>query len=317
MAARSTTSTETKTTTERLSTPGQTQNVFLGCVGAFVLLLIFGAVVSYLLLSNRDYTLNKDIATPTLESLPKYTNKDFVDVSGRSSEGSRVVLFLDGKESGDAIDTRGNGKFDFEDVELNEEKSYKFKVAQVKVSLFSKERSEFSKTETIIVDRAAPRKEIVLDKVQNEVKTAKINISGKVLEKDVIAVVKNGNKEFEATPDANGRFTVKDVELKKGKNTLEIIVRDLAGNETKVRTIVVTLDEGATSGGTGSTTGGTTGGNINGNGASTTTGGLPSSAGETEVAQVVLIGGVVGILAMLAALAGGMFMSVKESLRKA
>ena len=82
MSARTTTSTD-----DRIPGPAQAQSIFLGCVVAFILILLFGGLVSYFLLQRREYKVNKDIPAPVLNELVRFTNGKTINVTGTAKSG--------------------------------------------------------------------------------------------------------------------------------------------------------------------------------------------------------------------------------------
>ena len=165
-----------------------------------------------------------NILPPTLDSLPANTNLQNITVSGFAASGNKVVVYLNGLESGSANIL--DGKFEFKDLVLkNGENKIKAKTASD-----AGQTSEFSREETVNLDTKEPNLEITQPVGgQTFEQNNRVQVQGKT-DKDA-HVFANG---FLANVDNMGNFTV-SVPLVSGENELEVKAQDEAGNSKAIK----------------------------------------------------------------------------------
>jgi len=156
---------------------------------------------------------------PRIDPLPEATNSAKLTVSGFSTSGTSVDLYLDDSKL-DSIDLT-SGRFVFENVFLKNGEN----LIKVKVVNNSGTESEFSQTETVILDTEAPFLEIENPfDGQSFSGNNRIKVLGKT-EKDASVYV-NG---FLASVDTEGKFEI-SVPVGEGESSIEIKAIDEAGN---------------------------------------------------------------------------------------
>jgi hypothetical protein len=207
----------------------------------FVLVLIFGLpllVKLSVLLGNAKSTSKSDNEEKILPPLPprlmvsfEATNSAVFSISGVAEPAVEVELIKNDMSLGKkTVDDKGG--FMFEGITLdNGENTF--------TALASTEKegnSELSKAITVIYDDQPPFLKMINpseDKIS--VDSADFDVTGES-DKEVSVTV-NGKL---ALVDDEGKFKLK-VQLNAGKNSLEIVVRNQAGNEVK-KTIEITYD---------------------------------------------------------------------------
>ncbi|MFA5025242.1 MAG: hypothetical protein WC503_01950 [Candidatus Shapirobacteria bacterium] len=208
---------------------------------AFVIVIIFGLpmlIKLSVLLGNAKNLSKTDNQEKMLPPLPprlvisfEATNSARFSVSGVAEPKVNVELMKNDVSLGKkTVDDKGS--FVFNDITLD-------KGGNTFTALASTEKegnSELSKTVTVIYDDQPPSLSMINpseDKIT--VDSADFDVTGKS-EKDVSVTV-NGKL---ALIDDEGMFKLR-VQLNAGKNSLEIIIRNPAGNEIK-KTIEITYD---------------------------------------------------------------------------
>jgi hypothetical protein len=114
------------------------------------------------------------------------------------------------------------------DVTLEKEGTYSITVAGIK-GFPKRYLSAQSLVETIVVDRQAPALSDI--KYSKEVGTSTFTVMGTV-EKDAQVIVKRGTDYYSATCDAEGDFKIVSIALDEGSNIFNMVIKDVAGNET-------------------------------------------------------------------------------------
>lgn len=219
------------------------KTVFLGVVTIllFVAVVVFGlpflvkfSVFLGEIKSKKEKTVSEKVLPPLAPRLIlpfDATNSAKISVSGLADAKTNVELLKNDVSLG-KIQVNDNGEFVFNDVQLD-------KGENVFAAIDINEKgvnSELSKQTKIIFDDQVP--EITMINPSEEslnVDYADFDIVGKS-EKGVSVLV-NGHV---AMVDDEGKFKLK-IQLNSGKNDVEIIVRDQAGNETKKK-ISITYD---------------------------------------------------------------------------
>jgi len=151
------------------------------------------------------------------------TNSSKININGLAEANVKIEL-LKNDASLSKIESNENGEFVFKNVELNDGDN-EFNLVAVSPKGGT---SELSKTIKVIFDNKVPELTMV-NPVEDSLKVDNpdFDIIGKS-EKEVSVTV-NGHV---AIVDDTGQFKSK-IQLNSGDNEIEIIVRDLAGNETK------------------------------------------------------------------------------------
>ncbi|HAM37694.1 MAG: hypothetical protein UR96_C0022G0003 [candidate division WS6 bacterium GW2011_GWC1_36_11] len=193
--------------------------IFLG-----VLLVAFG-VYSFIKYSATPQ-LNETLVSPSVSDIPSVTNNSTVTVSGNANGYDTVYVYVNG-EKNQTVKVGNKGEFSV-DVVLNEEGNYEITVAGVK-GFPKRYLSAQSLAESITVDKQAP----VLEEINysKEVGTETFTVTGTV-EEDAQVIVKRGTDYYSATCDAKGYFKIVSIALDQGANVFNMIIKDVAGNET-------------------------------------------------------------------------------------
>jgi bacillopeptidase F len=159
------------------------------------------------------------------------TNSATINISGLSESQTNVELLKNDVSVGKVVST-DNGDFVFTDISLDEGENTFWAIAS-KDKLGS---SDLSKMVKIEYDKTSPTLTMT-NPSEDAVKvdTADFDVVGQS-EKGVSVTVNNRL----AMVDDNGKFKIK-FQLNAGKNDIEIVVRDLAGNETRKK-ITITFE---------------------------------------------------------------------------
>jgi len=206
----------------------------------FILVLVFGLplLIKLSVTLGNSKSTNKDNEEKLLPPLPprlivnlEATNSAKFSIYGVAEPNVEVELLKDDLSLGkEMVDEKGS--FSFPEITLDKGVN-----TFTAVALKEKEgRSELSKAVTVVYDDLAPKFEM-LNPVEDKLSVdySDFDIIGK---SDVgVSVMVNGKL---AVVDDEGGFKLK-IQLNSGKNNIEIVVRDPAGNETK-KTIEITYD---------------------------------------------------------------------------
>jgi len=206
-----------------------------------VLVLVFGLPVLVKVSVLLGEAKNRNAKTQVEKTMPplpprllvnyEATNSATINISGLAEAQTEIELLKNdvsvGKEK-----TSDSGDFEFKDVSLDEGDNQFFAIA-------SKENvgnSELSKMVRINYDKVVPSL-TMLNPSEDALKvdTADFDVMGQS-EKGVNVTVNNRL----AMVDDSGKFKIK-FQLNAGKNDIEVVVRDLAGNETRKK-IVITFE---------------------------------------------------------------------------
>lgn len=218
------------------------KTIFLGVVTVivFILLIIFGLpflINLSVFLGNikKNTTEVQEKILPPMAPrivLPfESTNSSSVKVSGFAEKNVTVELLKNDVSIGKVL-TNDSGEFQFDEIQLDNGENI-FMAIAISDQAGS---SEPSKDTKVIYDNISP--EITMTNPSEEslkVDVADFDIIGNT-EKDARVTI-NGRI---AMVDDNGQFKLK-YQLNAGKNGIEIVVRDLAGNEKK-KSIEITYD---------------------------------------------------------------------------
>jgi len=219
------------------------KTVFLGLVtvSAFLLVLTFGLPLlvrfSVFLGEVKDREI-KDQTEKILPPLPprliipfEATNSSIIKVGGVAEPKTTVELLKNDVSIG-KVEVNDKGEFDFVGVILESGEN----VFASQATKEGKGSSELSRSVNVVYDNMAPELTMTNPTEENQkVDVSEFEVGGKS-EKGVSVTVNNRL----AMVDDEGKFNIR-LQLNAGKNDIEIIVRDLAGNETRKK-IVITYD---------------------------------------------------------------------------
>lgn len=218
------------------------KTVFLGFLTVFIFILIIAFGLPFLIkfsiflgnTKNSKDMSNTNVLPPLAPRLVvpfEATNSSQVKIDGFAEAGVTVEL-LKNDESIDKTDVTSNGDFSFENVDLSEGDN-NFSAVAIKDKTGS---SVASKEITVVYDNIPP--ELIMTNPNQDsvtVDSANIEITGKS-EKGASVLVNNRV----AAVDDNGNFKI-ELQLNSGNNSVEILVRDAALNETK-KNITINYD---------------------------------------------------------------------------
>ena len=206
-----------------------------------VLVLIFGLpflVKVSVLLGEAKNRNSKAQTEKTVPPLPprllvnfEATNSAVINISGFSEAKTSVKLLKNDVSVGE-VTASDTGDFVFSDVTLDDDENV-FSAIATKENAGS---SKISKVIKVFYDKVAPSLSMINPTEETlKVDTSDFDVIGQS-EKGVNVTV-NGRL---AMVDDTGKFKIK-FQLNAGKNDIEIIARDLAGNETRKK-ITITFD---------------------------------------------------------------------------
>ncbi len=219
------------------------KTVFLGLltVVVFVLVIVFGLpfLIKFSIMlgearSKQDSQTQEKVLPPMSPRLIlpfEATNSSQIVISGLAEKNMMVEL-LKNDVSIAKTQTNDAGEFSFDGIQLDSGDS-KFTAVAISDKGGS---SESSKEVTVTYDNNAPALTMLNPSEDSlSVDSADFDVIGQ--SEQEVSITINGQV---AMVDDNGKFKLK-VQLNTGKNNIEIVVKDLAGNETK-KTIVLTYD---------------------------------------------------------------------------
>lgn len=163
-------------------------------------------------------------APPIIDPLPEATNSAVLEVVGRAEASSELGLFLNGEEI-EKVVVGDSGNFKIGDIGLEEGDNIIFALAGDMAGNVSQE----SVRQTIILDKTPPELEIEFPKDGQSFSgdEREIIIKGKTEDSAVIAI-----NERKVVVDLEGDFEAA-YSLADGTNSIIIIAKDKAGNQTK------------------------------------------------------------------------------------
>lgn len=219
------------------------KTIFLGLatIVVFVLVVVLGLpfLIKFSIMlgetrSKNDSQVQEKVLPPMSPRLIlpfEATNSSQVAITGLAEKNMTVELLKNDVSIG-KTQTNDAGEFSFDNIQLDPGES-KFTAIAISDKGGS---SEISKEISVTYDNMTPSLTMLNPSEDSlSVDSADFDVIGQS-EKEVSVTV-NGQV---AMVDDEGKFKLK-VQLNTGKNDIEIIVRDLAGNETK-KTITLTYD---------------------------------------------------------------------------
>lgn len=164
------------------------------------------------------------VMTPQLLPLPEATQEEAIDVAGYGEAGTTIQLYIRGI-SADEVLADKDGNFTFREINLREGDNEIYTVARNDKGKMSDE----SESWTVVFDKTAPS--LKIDQPED---------GDKFFDKDSPITVL-GKTEEDVSLTVNGRFVMvkndgsweTQVELSEGDNQIEVMVKDIAENETK------------------------------------------------------------------------------------
>lgn len=217
------------------------KTVFLGLltIVVFVLMLVFGLplLIKFSVLLGETKK-NTDVKEKVLPPLPprlaipfEATNSGTISIKGYAEKGIMVEL-LKNEVSIGKVATNDAGEFVFNDISLDQGESVFNAIAESDKG----GSSEPSKEAKVSYDNSPPELTLTNPSEDNlKVDSSDFDVIGK--SDKGVSVTVNG---MVAMVDDGGKFKLK-LQLAAGKNDVEIVVRDLAGNETRKK-ITITYD---------------------------------------------------------------------------
>jgi len=179
--------------------------------------------------SSEDNTsLDIPLLKPTLSGLPEFTNKGKITISGSTTTGADVVLYLNGAENGKTVADK-SGAFSFTDVSLKEGLNFIKVVASNKAGQTQEERA------TITMDQTEPSLDIT-EPINNQVfekNTKTVTIKGTV-EEDASVYINSIQTPIYQNGSLSYVFS-----LTAGENKIEIKAKDQAGNTKTINLTVI------------------------------------------------------------------------------
>jgi hypothetical protein len=195
-----------------------------------ILLLVVGIVmfVLYYLPPRED----RNVSKPVLFELPVYTNTAKLVLKGES-ETDKVMVWVNDELVNGTLKVEDK-KFELE-YPISTEGIYKVEVSALK-GFPVRLRSEKTSPVIVNIDWSAPSKNVSF-KYEKEVDRKVVTIKGKG-EANTVITLKRNDKEYSAKTDDNGNFEIKNIPLVEGGNAFSAVVKDLAGNSTRIDTTI-------------------------------------------------------------------------------
>lgn len=168
-------------------------------------------------------------APPFLVEIPKATQNDTVDINGKAESGVKVVLYTEGSKNSETT-SDSEGSFSFTGIRVGIFPTTIYTTAIDEAGNESKRSQSY----TTVKDDTPPELEVSSPKDGEEIKSTghTYKVVGKT-ESDVTVTV-NGQL---AIINQDGEFAV-SIRLEEGDNSLEIIAKDVAQNETTIKRFV-------------------------------------------------------------------------------
>lgn len=184
------------------------------------------------LFRKKEIYVEKDTiapAPPFIVEIPKATQHDSIDISGKAESGTKVILYTEGSKNSETT-SDSEGSFSFTAIKIGIFPTTIYTTAVDE----SNNESKKSQSYTIVKDDTPPELEVTSPKDSEEIKATghTYKVTGKT-EADVTVTV-NGQL---AIINQDDEFSV-SIRLEEGDNSLEIIAKDIAENETTIKRFV-------------------------------------------------------------------------------
>lgn len=177
----------------------------------------------------KDTAFQAPLIKPVVSSLPEFTNKEMISVTGFTSSETMVTLFVNGNEIGTTT-TNDSGNFTFGETALKEGLNF--------IKVIAKDDFGESEEEKVLItlDKKAPKLKITEPKDGQVIKkTASVTIKGATEEGAKVLI-----NSIQAT--LNGDSFTYILGVSPGENEIEIKATDKAGNTEKV-TLTITVKD--------------------------------------------------------------------------
>ena len=206
-----------------------------GIVGVFLFLAIFGVrilVAFSLFVDQLRGSTPKDqqqsqtiILSPLLDPLPTAINSTEIQITGKAKGDVTILLFVN-EEQWEKVKVKEDGSFTFSNVKLKEGTN----TISAKATDEKNNTSDLSEILTVQVKKSKPTLDITSpsDSAQISGETGVMTVTGKTDQDNSVTV----NERF-VVVKSDGSFSY-DLSLSEGEQTITIIAKDIAGNETKI-----------------------------------------------------------------------------------
>lgn len=210
------------------------RNSFLGIGGIIILIIIlfsFGPqllITFSLLVKGNDEDVSQKtkkiayVAPPTINPLPTATNSATIIVSGTTTTGEIIKLYINGKVT-DKTSVKKNSLFTFSSVKLTKGTN------EIKAKTVTEDEQESNYSPTIIIQYLdkAPSLEITFPQDGQTVNSNPITVTGKTDGGAKVTV-----SDFWAITNDDGTFSYR-LNLQQGDNRVKIVATDEAGNKVE------------------------------------------------------------------------------------
>lgn len=212
------------------------QTIFLSFLGIAVIIFLllrygipliseFSFFAGQIIPNSSDKNENTDkndayVPVPDIDSLPKATKEQNINITGTSLSGLTVYLYLNGSKD-DEMEVVEDGTFEFS-VKLTEGENI-IKAKAIK----DKNESEFSDSTVVVYKKSGPELSLESPEDGSEVKNSPVEVKGKTDPDSIVTV-----NDFQAIINSEGNWSY-FLSLKQGDNEVKIISVDLAGNKTE------------------------------------------------------------------------------------
>jgi len=210
--------------------------ILTGMVGIFLFLLLFGVkiLVGFSLLVDKirgTTPVSKEqtqviLLPPQLDPLPTATYSGQITVSGRAKGDVTILLYVNEEQTDKTKPANSKGTFTFKEVALKEG----INTLSAKATDDKNNSSDVSQVITIQMKKSKPTLDITAPSDNAEISGEKqiVTITGKTESDNTITI----NDRF-VVVKSDGTFSY-DKTLNEGEQTITIVAKDIAGNETKV-----------------------------------------------------------------------------------
>lgn len=197
------------------------------------------SIGNYMIRANVVYGKASDMIRPeiTFPQNNTLTNKENMVVKGTATANTTVRLFINGKETA-TTNADSSGSF-AASVKLSEGKNELTAVTESEDGL-----QQHSEKVKVTLDMTAPKLTIDSPKDGENIKKKKVVVEGSAKDEHLKDVTVNGQR---VNVKDNGKYTL-EIKLKEGKQKINVVARDLAGNTTKKAVTVSIGDDGEENG---------------------------------------------------------------------
>jgi len=165
------------------------------------------------------------ILSPLLDPLPTAINSTEIQITGKAKGDVTILLFVN-EEQWEKVKVKEDGSFTFSNVKLKEGTN----TISAKATDEKNNTSDLSEILTVQVKKSKPTLDITSpsDSAQISGETGVMTVTGKTDQDNSVTV----NERF-VVVKSDGSFSY-DLSLSEGEQTITIIAKDIAGNETKI-----------------------------------------------------------------------------------